>query len=1156
MKQNSTIKDHFFKPFLATLLLLSCWACTTTPEKPDITSEEYKQAVSDFYLSLAAIQSDQALFAVEKMNKVAESFPAEPAAWANLSVFAVRQGDTDLAEKRMKKALDRAGENDDIQFLAGILESRSGNISSALKHLRKAAQLDTTNSQALFALAEELEREDPQGNGQKINQLLEQILELHPNNLAVLLEKVRAAAKLGNQSNINETLETLERLSSNWPEQIRRQFQEQKSAILEKSGENISFELAFLRNNLNQLPRFQHDLQQIQLPANQVGFLITKFLWLPNADHKAAPMDNNLTFAAEQEGEPRKVQLFQPVGISNNQQGSTITVSGDVATINQDLEIPFPAHKSSEPVSHNAVTNLDFNYDFRNDLAFAGPGGFKLYRQTEDSTFSDVTKSTQLPKTILTDSYFGVWANDLDLDGDMDLLLSARDGSSKVLRNNGDGTFETISYFEEAGNIRDFLWADFDRDGDPDAVLLTNDGSVLYYTNNRAGDFELDSSFTLTATNALDFGDLDGDGVFEVISWHSNRLGSTSFVDSTGSWQTETLVELGDSVSTMATGADPQLFISDLDNNAALDVMITGENTSYYWLSDENVSVGNTKGTINFHVYGLADMNNDMRLDLLGVRGQNQKATLINSGAKDYNARIIRPRASGPLGDQRINSFGIGGEIESRSGLQYNKLPIDKPWVHIGLGNYEEAEMLRIIWPNGSMQTEFAEIGYDTKIMNEQILKGSCPWILTYNGQEMEFVTDFLWRTALGLKINAQGEASVIHSIDWIKIEGDQLKPRNGFYDVRITADLWETHFFDHVSLMAVDRPKGTEVFVDERFALPAPEQKLYPMQEVYPIASAKNHLGKDVTEKVAAKDGNYVDSLPLTSYQGVTEEHYIEVGLGDEVPGNGEQKLIASGWIYPTDTSVNIALSQGDHEPPHGIRVEVPDGNGGWRIAHENIGFPAGKNKTILVDLENIFEPGTRRKLRLYTNMEIYWDHFQVGTLQQDSKIKTRKITADSALLRYRGFSKLEQKDRFRPTVPDYKQIAGTSPKWRDLVGFYTRFGEVGELTRNIDDRYVIMNAGDELVFKFPALDPPKEGWTRDFVLVGDGWVKDGDYNTGYSKTVLPLPYHGMEDYSQEPGLLQDDPVYQKHKKDWVEYHTRYVTPHNFNTALKLEKR
>ncbi|MDZ7694116.1 MAG: ASPIC/UnbV domain-containing protein [Balneolaceae bacterium] len=268
------------------------------------------------------------------------------------------------------------------------------------------------------------------------------------------------------------------------------------------------------------------------------------------------------------------------------------------------------------------------------------------------------------------------------------------------------------------------------------------------------------------------------------------------------------------------------------------------------------------------------------------------------------------------------------------------------PVVHFGLGTYEEAEMLRILWPNGSVQAEFAELGYGSKIFNEQLLKGSCPWIFTFNGDEMEFVTDFLWRTALGLRINAQGEASVIHSIDWVKIDGDQLKPKNGYYDVRITAELWESHFFDHVSLKVVDHPRDSEVMVDERFVLPAPEQQLYSMQRLHPVEKALDQDRKDVTELVREKDGRYVDTFDLTPYQGLANEHYLEVEI--DAPQNSEHPvyLVASGWVYPTDSSINVAISQGNRPAPHGIFLQVPDGNGGWKTVSDNLGFPAGKRK------------------------------------------------------------------------------------------------------------------------------------------------------------------------------------------------------------------
>ena len=129
---------------------------------------------------------------------------------------------------------------------------------------------------------------------------------------------------------------------------------------------------------------------------------------------------------------------------------------------------------------------------------------------------------------------------------------------------------------------------------------------------------------------------------------------------------------------------------------------------------------------------------------------------------------------------------------------------------------------------------------------------------------------------------------------------------------------------------------------------------------------------------------------------------------------------------------------------------------------------------------------------------------------------------------------------------------LAGTAPRWRDLEGYHTRFGDVRELLAGVDDRYVIMNAGDEIVLRVAEAPPPAAGLVRDFILAGDGWVKDGDFNTSFSRTVLPLPTHASGRYTTAPRTLEDDPVYQRHRADWETYHTRYVAPDRLAGALR----
>ena len=195
---------------------------------------------------------------------------------------------------------------------------------------------------------------------------------------------------------------------------------------------------------------------------------------------------------------------------------------------------------------------------------------------------------------------------------------------------------------------------------------------------------------------------------------------------------------------------------------------------------------------------------------------------------------------------------------------------------------------------------------------------------------------------------------------------------------------------------------------------------------------------------------------------------------------------------------------------------------------------------------------PRPARRVRLRTNMEVYWDALATASVSE-APVRIQRLAASTADLRYRGFSKTLSLRDHAPETPAYAPVAATGQRWRDLVGFYTRFGDVRELIAGIDDRYVIMNAGDELALSFPVPPAPPAGWTRDFVLIGDGWEKDGDYNTEHSATVLPLPTHAPSSSSAAPGELEDDPVYQRHRDDWARYHTRHVRPDDFAKGLRV---
>lgn len=1134
--------------------MLIFMSCSSENGSSEPESDGYGQAVSDFYMSLGASQTDESRFAFNKMNDVAMAFPEEAAAWANLAVYAMRQGNFELAIDRIETATELEPQNTEILFLAGLVESRRGNSSEAIDYMKRGLNENPDHLKLMFALIQELERQNDTENADEIVELLSNLNNRVSENQLVLFERARFSVKIEDFENAQNYIEKLYQTSESWTTEQQQQFDTVFELITQKDMTGVSLELSFLRSTIEPTPRFQTDALEVRFPPTDVGFLITEFLHLPIPEVVAAEPDFELTLTHTNFNfSDTTASWLKGVTLLEDLPPFPVYISDGNVIIDSNTKLAFPGD-TDDQLSIKSVTEIDYNYDFINDLAFAGSQGFRLHRLNEDQSFTDVTTDLQIQSETINGSYNGVWAFDMEMDGDLDLFLARTSGEPIVLRNNGDGTFSEQSIFSSSNTTHNFLWVDLTSDGVPEAALLSGSGAVSVYENMRAGNFSQPIQLIENVT-AMNVGDTNADGRFDIVALNKNgEVYRHYYSINSGEWVSHLLFETNR--IDLETG-QTNLFIADMDNNGSLDILISGNERTELWLSDANHEYSKHEFSMdNVLITDVFDVEGNERLDLLGISTEGEPFYLENEGTKNYFARSIRARASGTDGDQRINSFGIGGEMEIRSGLLYQKQLISSPIVHFGLGEYEEAQMLRIIWPNGSVQAEFAELGIGATIFNEQILKGSCPWLFTNDGEDIHFITDALWRSPLGLRINAQETAGVIQTFDRVKIPEDKLKPIDGLYDIRITAELWETHFFDYVNVVAVDYPEDTEIFVDERFVFPAPDLSTQVVNTPVSVAKVIDQNGNNLTETVSEMDQNYIQPFQKTAYQGLAEEHYIEIELSDANETSADM-LILSGWLHPTDSSINLALSQGVIDPPQGLRVDISDGENGWINLHENYGFPAGKLKTILLDLEGVFSHAKDRKVRLTTTSEIYWDGiFQAGK-RDGSEITETRLTPTIQELRYRGFSDWYKQDDVSPILPDYSEIAGTNQMWRDLEGYHTRFGDISELVTDIDDRYVIMNAGDELLFKFQALSEPKEGYKRSFIFESDGWVKDGDYNTEASATVLPLPFHGQSDYEYKArGTLSDDPIYQKYAEDWVHYHTRYVTSHPFRTTFLFDEK
>lgn len=1144
---------------MATLMLTGCHSRNGLP-KP--SSPEYAKLVSTFYVGLSALQVGDDVRAQSSLQQATEIAPGEPASWANWGILALRQRNFEPAAERLNRALQLDPKDGQMYYLLGLLGTAQGNSQQAIANYQEAVKLDPKNLRALYALALETERQQAAGSEQQFQKLIQQILAAQPNNLAALLELSRISAKQGDAATLRSAVQRIAAQSSGWPADIKQQLTELQTAASGPDPRAAATRSIFLRNVLMQLPSFRADLAQIKPAPGEEAQPFTHFLHLPSPSSTPAPPDTQLTFT------PQPIPIhgnehwawIGAVSLTGEGPPAIVVANAHEVRLSTGAEFPFPGGPHAVDPSPESILPADFNYDFKTDLVLAGAGGLRFMRQDSGNHFTDVTAQTKLPRSILDAAYTGAWAADIDADGDLDIILGQPSAPPTVLRNNGDGTFTPIHPFARISGIRQFVWVDLNQDGNPDAALIDGSGHLHVLLNERLGIFtEQPVPSEFASVKAIAAADIQNIGRFDIAAvlpdGAIDRLASTNRGQN---WSVAQIASVPDPPRNL-TGKI-RLRAGDIDNNGAVDLFLAQLSPApgrtaggLIWLADQKGKLRLLDKPVGpAQAFQLADVRDNGRLAILGLTLKGQPREDLNHGTKGYHWQTIRPRARRSIGDQRINPFGIGGEIEIRSALLTQKLPITGPQLHFGLGTHTEADVARIIWPNGSVRAEFA-LKADQEVLTEQRLKGSCPFLFAWNGKQMAFVKDTVpWGSAIGLRINSLGSAAIAATSEWFKIPGSELIPHNGYYDLRITGELWESYYYDYLSLMVVDHPAGTAVFTDERFVVPPVKLAITATGTPHPVARAIDDNGNDVTQIISKLDGIYLDNFGLGQYQGITRSHYLEIDLGKDIPTNEPLYLIAKGWLHPSDSTINAAISQGRHEQPKPLSLSVEDAHGNWHVVESNLGFPAGRNKICLIDVTGIFHPGMPHRLRLSTNLEIYWDQIQWAQGLPKTPLKITKIAPSVANLHYRGYSVIHQANISSPEIPDYNHLLATTQIWRDLPGYYTRFGDVRPLLKQIDDRYVIMNAGDELALRFPAIAPPPPGWVRDYVIDGDGWVKDGDYNSIDSATVLPLPYHARKLYDTPPKPLRDEWVYRHHRGDWQTYQTRYVSDDNFDNALR----
>jgi hypothetical protein len=411
----------------------------------------------------------------------------------------------------------------------------------------------------------------------------------------------------------------------------------------------------------------------------------------------------------------------------------------------------------------------------------------------------------------------------------------------------------------------------------------------------------------------------------------------------------------------------------------------------------------------------------------------------------------------------------------------------------------------------------------------------SCPYLYTWNGTRFEFVTDFMGGGELGYWAGPH-EWHQPDPDEYVRIRGDQLVPRDGRYELRVTNELEETTFMDRVQLIAVDHPADVEVYPNEGLKASPPAFGLTATRGARPAARAIDDDGSDVSARLAAVDRKYADGFPLTPIRGYAEPHTLTLDLGMDA---NRAVLLMTGWTDYAFSGDNVAASHSGRALS-APSLQVKDASGNWRTALEDLGIPVGRPQTVVVDLRGKVPAGTR-EVRILTNMRIYWDQVLVDASGGRFPTTLTRLDPVVANLHWRGFSAEQTPDGREPYGYDYARVSRSSP-WKQMTGRYTREGDVRPLLSAVDDLFAITRPGDEIALSFDAsaLPPLKPGTSRTYLLYADGYSKEMNINSASPDHVAPLPFHGMSRYPYGPG--EHYPRTPEHQRYLEEYNTRVV--------------
>jgi Flp pilus assembly protein TadD len=770
----------------------------------------------------------------------------------------------------------------------------------------------------------------------------------------------------------------------------------------------------------------------------------------------------------------------------------------------------------------------DFDNDGLSDVAIAMSDRVLLFRNIGGGRFADVTETARI---IPVNHPSGLIFVDYDHDGDLDLFVTGEASTGAkpnvLWRNNGDKTF--TDWTQQAGlggegRTTASVLTDLNNDRAVDLVVTGSGPAPTFFANPRDGAFQpvpLFSEKGLAPTEGVVAFDFNKDGWMDIALTHSGAPGVTLWKNVDGKRFERVALPLQNATRGWSIAA------IDFDNDGWLDLAMVVETASGSRLRmlrnlgpdgfvdvTEQLKIEETQLQSPRSLLA-TDWNGDGAADLVVTQANGAALALRNKGGERNHSLKISLKG---LAD---NKSALGTKVEVFANGLWQKWEVTSTLdIIAGLGGADQADLLRLLWPTGVPQDEIDVPASKRLVLTELDRRGSsCPTLFAWDGGKFGFVSDVIGAGVVG-HWTSPVERNTPDPDEWIKIDGARLKAQRGRLSLRFGEPMEEVNFIDQVRLVAIDHPEGTAVFPNEKFLSEAPFAKAETIlsETAHAPAGAWDDHGDDVLPLLRTVDHTYVKDFTNLPYTGFTNSHTLTLDLGAWTPER-PLLLLLHGFIeYFSANSMYAAWQAGIAPVAPYVEAQLP--NGSWQRIIDDMGFPAGLPRTIVVDLTGKLPTGSRR-IRIVTNLQIYWDQILVddgaklAKMSTDAKIQQTELPLTNASLAFRGYPQQIDGITRGDLNYDYQKMSRTGP-FVPQRGAYTHYGDVTPLLQHIDDEYVIFGTGEDIDLEFDAAAQPAlpAGWVRDYFFYANGFVKDMDFYEAFPFTVDTMPFHAMSGY------------------------------------------